>query len=184
MESGYGHAKRHMLAMLEAYRYSANMEFVYLVSGNLYGPRDRFNTETGHVLPSLVKKFYDASRTPGWGPDLPTVDVWGDGSATRDFLYNGDLARIVRMAIETPINPAAINIGSGQQASIEYVCKRLSSISGLDYSRVHYDVNQPTGRPDCYADLSALHDLGFKPMWNLGEGLRATYDWYALNQAR
>lgn len=191
MESGYGHAKRHMLAMLEAYRYSSNMEYVYLVSGNLYGPRDRFNTETGHVLPSLIKKFYDAANRPILGANhirdedrWGIVNVWGDGSATRDFLYSGDLARIVRMAIETPINPAAINIGSGQQASIEYVCKRLSSISGLPYDRVRYDVNQPTGRPDCYADLTHLRDkLLFAPMWNLGEGLRATYDWYAHKRA-
>jgi GDP-L-fucose synthase len=174
MEAAYGHAKRHMLAMLEAY----GIDFAYLVSGNLYGPRDTFNTETGHVLPSLVKKFYDATLYEAG----PGVSVWGDGTATRDFLYSGDLARIVQMAIEKPEFAGPVNIGSGQTASIQYVCKRLSSVSGVDYGRVHYDTSKPTGRPDCYADLSALTSLGFKRNWRLAEGLKETYDWYATKR--
>lgn len=178
MEAGYGHAKRHMLATLEAYQDSYNLNYVYLVSGNLYGPRDRFNTETGHVLPSLVKKFYDASRD---GPNR-YVNVWGDGSATRDFLYSYDLARIVQLAIESAMF-GPINIGSGQQASIEYVCKRLSSISGVPYDRVNYDTSQPTGRPDCYSDLTTIRAYGFAPKFMLHDGLQATYDWYANKRA-
>src|ERR1035437_5599290 len=113
-EAGYGHAKRHMLAMLEAYHESYGLEYCYIVSGNLYGPRDRFNTETGHVLPSLIKKFSDAKTTGGM------VLVWGDGSATRDFLYIKDLARIVQLQMSEDLKPTSvINIGSGSSYTIK-----------------------------------------------------------------
>src|ERR1035437_8190647 len=101
-EAGYGHAKRHMLAMLEAYHESYGLEYCYVVSGNLYGPRDRFNIETGHVLPSLIKKFSDAKATGG------TVSIWGDGSPTRDFLYIKDLARIVQLLMSEDLKSGPI----------------------------------------------------------------------------
>lgn len=181
-EYGYGHAKRHMLATLEAYKDSYGLDFSYLVSGNLYGPNDTFNTETGHVMPSLIKKFYDACDPSQHDTSPGYVNVWGDGSTTRDFLYSKDLARIVDLAIRKPAFTGPVNIGSGQTASIEYVCKRLCSISGLDYSNVIYDTSKPKGRPNCYADLNWLWDLGFSPAWRLAEGLKETYDWYAAKR--
>ena len=176
-EAGYGHAKRHMLAMLETY----DIPFTYLVSGNLYGPRDTFNTETGHVLPSLIKKFYDAVQG---GPARPwgTVNVWGDGSASRDFLHSWDLARIVRLMLYAE-GQGAINIGSGDRRSIEYICKMLCNISGLDYSHVRYDTSKPTGRPHCYSDLSRLSALGFQRDTPFHMGLKQTFDWYAQKRA-
>lgn len=178
-EAGYGHAKRHMLAMLEAYKESYGMDYTYLVSGNLFGPRDTFNTETGHVLPSLIKKFYDAATNVEFDG---AVNVWGDGSPTRDFLYSRDLARIVRMMLENDTT-GAINIGSGDRRSIDYVCRRLCSISGLPYDHVHYDKTKPNGRPDCYADLSKLWALGFHRSLDFADALKETYDWYAASQA-
>lgn len=168
-EAGYGHAKRHMLAMLEA----SGLDYAYLVSGNLYGPRDTFNVTTGHVLPSLIKKFYDASIGA-----TASVNIWGDGSATRDFLYSEDLAHLVTFMFDNEFK-GAINIGSGETRSLDYVAKHLSSISGVDFSRVVYDTTKPRGRPDCYADLSKLRALGWRTPTPLPDGLKATYDWYA-----
>lgn len=172
-EAAYGHAKRHMLAMLEAYRNSYARDYVYLVSGNLYGPRDNFNAKTGHVLPSLIHKFYEASLDN----DSP-VCVWGNGSASRDFLYSEDLADVVSFMLGNDF-VGAINIGSGDLRTIEYTAKRLSAISGVDYSRVQYDISKPSGRPTCYADLSKLKELGWRPHTSFADGLKATYDWYA-----
>jgi GDP-L-fucose synthase len=176
-EAGYGHAKRHMLAMLEAYNESYGMDYTYLVSGNLFGPRDTFDIENGHVLPSLIAKFYEASQS--WDE---LVSVWGDGSPTRDFMYSLDLARIVRMVLENDTT-GAINIGSGDRRSIDYVCRRLCSISGVDYDRVRYDKTKPNGRPDCYADLSKLRAAGFSLEWGFDEALKSTYKWFAASQA-
>jgi GDP-L-fucose synthase len=171
-EFGYGHAKRHMLAMLETYQHSYGLEYSYLVSGNLYGPRDRFNSETGHVLPSLIKKFWDAREIGG------KVDIWGDGSATRDFLYSKDLARVVQLLMSEDIKSGAINIGSGQRVSIQNVVEYLCVISGVSADRVRWDKSKPTGRPNCYADLSRIGALGFTPGYSIEQGLRETWDWY------
>src|ERR1035437_8309241 len=124
-EAGYGHSKRHMLAMLEAYHERYGLEYCYIVSGNLYGPRDRFNIETGHVLPSLIKKFSDAKATGG------TVSIWGDGSPTRDFLYIKDLARIVQLLMSEDLKSGPINIGNGHAYSIKTVVEMLCSIFGV-----------------------------------------------------
>jgi GDP-L-fucose synthase len=175
-EAGYGHAKRHMLAMLEAYQQSYGLEYCYLVSGNLYGPRDRFNAETGHVLPSLVKKFYDALVSGD------TVEVWGDGSATRDFLYSKDLAHVVHLLMSEDIKPGAINIGSGQSVSIKDIVSTLCTISGVSADRVRWNTEKPCGRPDCFADLSRINALGFVPKYGIERGLRETWDWFEQNR--
>jgi GDP-L-fucose synthase len=171
-EFAYGHAKRHMLAMLECYRQSYGTEYCYLVSGNLYGPRDTFDVNTGHVLPSLIAKFHTAKSTGG------PVSIWGDGSATRDFLYVKDLARIVQLHLSDDIKSGAINIGSGQRVSIRHIVEMLSAISGVDEGRVQYDTTKPTGRPDCYSDLSRISALGFTPAYDIAQGLRETWDWF------
>lgn len=178
-EAAYGHAKRHLLAMLEAYHDSYGMDYAYLVSGNLYGPRDTFDPINGHVLPSLVHKFYEASRN-----EMDLVRLWGNGSTTRDFLYSEDLADLVSFAMGHPDFKGAVNTGSGQSVSIDYVAKRLSSISGVDFSRVIYDNSKPTGRPTCYADLSKLRALGWNAPTRFADGLEATYKWYAQSREK
>jgi GDP-L-fucose synthase len=171
-EAGYGHAKRHMLAMLEAYRESYGLEYSYIVSGNLYGPRDKFDPITGHVLPSLIAKFYDAAVSGG------KVSVWGNGSATRDFLYVKDLARVVKLLMSEDITSSAINIGSGHSVSIKTIVEMLCVISGVSADRVCFDPLKPNGRPECHSDLSRIRDLGFTPNYDLATGLRETWDWF------
>lgn len=176
-EVGYAHAKRHMLAMLEVYQQSYGLEYCYIVSGNLYGPRDKFNPVTGHVLPSLIRKFYDAKVTGG------IVEVWGDGSPTRDFLYSKDLARTVQLLMSEDLKPATtINIGSGQSYSIREIVEKLCVISGVPADRIRWDASKPNGRPECYADLSRLGALGFTPNYDINRGLRETWDWFENNR--
>ena len=169
-ESAYGHAKRGMLAMLEEYRDSYGLNWVYLVSGNLYGPRDRFDPVNGHVLPTLIWKFHQASIS-----DKP-VKLWGDGSPQRDFLYSKDLARIVHLTMAN--STGTINIGNGMTWSIREVVNKLSCISGVPLDRVEYDTSMPNGRMCCTLDLSRLNSLGFGPDYSLEAGLRETWDWY------
>ena len=169
-ESAYAHAKRGMLAMLEAYGDSYGLDWAYLVSGNLYGPRDKFNPETGHVLPTMIWKFYMAA-TLG-----TTVELWGDGSPERDFLYSKDLARIVHVAMGDV--SGAINIGNGTTWSIRQVAEKLSAISGVSLDRVKYNTEMPNGRMCCTLDLTRLRGLGFAPEYSLDAGLKETWEWY------
>lgn len=174
-ESGYGHAKRHMLAMLEAYNESYGLDYAYIVSGNLYGPRDTFDPINGHVLPSLIWKFHEAKKDDG------DVILWGDGSAQRDFLFSKDLARIVEMILSGPIR-GAINTGSGHVYTIKEVATALCFITGVQIDRVKFDHSKPNGRLDCTSDLTRLKHHGFVPNYSLYRGLVDTWDWYCEQQ--
>lgn len=167
-ESGYAHAKRGMLAMLEAYGESYGLEWAYIVACNLFGPRDKFDPENGHVLPSLIRKFYEAKRD-----DTP-VTIWGDGSARRNFLYVKDLARAAHTIMENETD--AINVGDGNVWSIRQIVEKLSHITGVD--RIEWDQNKPNGQLYREADLKRLRATGFKPAYSIDQGLQETWDWY------
>jgi GDP-L-fucose synthase len=176
-EASYGHAKRHMLAMLEAYKESYGMAYSYIVSGNLYGPRDKFDPVNGHVMPALIWKFYQASLNPG-----SIVEIWGDGSARRDFLYSKDLAHIVEMVLADDDAFEIFNTGSGTQHNIVDVVKMLCAITGVSYDRIRFDGTKPNGRPNCTSDLTRLDMMGFIPSFSLHRGLLETWEWYCAQQ--
>ena len=167
--AGYANAKRAMLAMLEAYEESYGLKWAYIVSGNLFGPRDRFDVEFGNVVPSLIKKFYDAKKSGG------TVQVWGDGSAERDFIYVKDAARAAH-AVMSGVD-GAVNMGSGGVYSIRAVVDTLSELAGMS-GRIEWDHSKPNGQAYRAYDLSKLKALGFKPAYSLRAGLEETWKWY------
>lgn len=172
-EAGYAHAKRAALAMLEAYQDSYKLDWAYVVSCNLFGPGDTFNTETGHVVPMLVRKFYDAKKrsTP--------VMIWGDGSAERDFLYVKDACDAIITVAEK--GTGAINIGSGYTHSIREVVEKLSEISGV--TDIVWDSSKPNGQDHRSYDLRKLDALGFERKYTMRMGLQETWDWYSERQS-
>ncbi len=174
-ESGYAHAKRGMLAMLEAYETTYGMKWSYIVSCNLFGPRDKFDTQNGHVVPSLIRKFHHAftSNDP--------VIVWGDGSARRDFLYVRDAAQAVHRIMCRSTGP--INIGSGNVYSIRDIVETLAKITGLPNERIEWDASKPNGQDFRAYDLSKIKALGFEPIYSLREALTETWEWYLKHPA-
>lgn len=174
-ESSYAHAKRTMLAQLNAYRESYQLRFAFVISANLYGPNDRFDTEYGHVTPSLVRKFYEA-KTRG-----DKVVVWGDGSAQRDFLYVEDVADALVRIMEQVEGP--VNMGSGQVHAIRELVEHLADLTGLQ-DQVVWDSSKPNGQEYRAYDLSQLFAAGFRPKTPIREGLRQTLDWYAAHVDR
>ncbi len=171
-ENSYAHAKRAMLAMLRAYEESYGMEWAYVVSCNLFGPRDKFDTEFGHVVPSLIKKFYDAKCCG------EKVVVWGNGSAKRDFMYVKDAAR-VGLAIMKNINGPA-NIGSGMVYSIRDIVEMIADITDMkDY--VVWDETKPNGQDYRAYDLKKINSIGFSCQYTIRQGLEETLEWYAKN---
>jgi GDP-L-fucose synthase len=167
--AGYANAKLATLAMLEAYEESYGLKWAYIVSGNLFGPRDKFDVEFGHVVPSLIKKFYDAKKSGG------TVQVWGDGSAQRDILYVKDAARVA-LAVMSSIN-GAVNMGSGHVYSIRDVVETLSELAGMS-GRIEWDHSKPNGQAYRAYDLSKIERLGLSPIYSLRDGLAETWKWY------
>ena len=168
-QAGYANAKLTMLAMLEVYQESYGLEWAYIVSANLFGPRDRFDTETGNAVPSLVKKFHDAKKSGG------AVTVWGDGSAQRDFVYIKDAARIALGLMSYADGP--VNMGSGQVCRIRDIVEALTEITGLS-GRIEWDHSKPNGQAYRAYDLSKINGLGLKPAYSIREGLKETWDWY------
>lgn len=171
-EDSYAHAKRAMLAMLQAYEESYGMQWVYIVSCNLFGPRDKFDTEFGHVVPSLIKKFRDAQQSGG------RVLVWGDGSAQRDFLYVNDAARAVQLAMNNC--NGAVNMGSSEVLRIREIVDMITQVSGMQ-GRVDWDASKPNGQDYRAYNLSKLAATGFKPTYSILSGLQETWDWYCRN---
>jgi GDP-L-fucose synthase len=169
-EDSYSHAKRAMLGMLRAYHESHGLEWAYIVCCNQFGPRDRFDSENGHVVPSLIKKFYHAKRA---GTD---VVVWGDGSAQRDFMYVKDTARVSTAIMQDLSGP--VNIGCGHVVTIREVVDMITDISGM-HGRVSWDPTKPNGREYLGYDLTRINALGFSCRYSLRQGLEETWAWYA-----
>ena len=174
-EAPYAHAKRAMLAQLEAYKQMSGMEFAYCVSTNLFGPNDRFDEKWGHVVPSLVSKVHQAVQQGG-----PLV-VWGSGKPTRDMLYSLDAARAIRLIAES--GHGAINLATGESHTIREVVELLCQISGYT-GEVVWDDSKPDGQRQRSYDVSKLAALGFTPTSTLADGLEATYEWYSANVER
>lgn len=170
-EAGYAHAKLAMLAMLETY----GMDFAYVVSCNLFGPRDKFDPVNGHVVPALVRKFYEAKR------DGTNVTVWGDGSAKRDFIYIKDAARAIVTIMDKGRGP--INMGTNSVLRIGDIIWGLADIAGLLGDRIIWDRSKPNGVDYRGYDLSRLDALGFKPGHTIRQGLKETWDWYCNEHA-
>lgn len=173
-EDSYAHAKRAMLAHLIAYKEQYDLPFAFVISGNMYGPDDKFEQEFGQVTPSLVRKFYNAKLHGG------EVPVWGTGKAKRDFMFSTDAGRGMIAIMQQLEGPA--NMGSGQIIAIRDLVDALSEITGLA-DRVVWDSTKPDGQDHRAYDLSRLFSTGFRPQTKLIDGLRITYDAFAAKAA-
>ncbi len=168
-EFGYAHSKRHALAYLEILRQEARMEFVYGLLTNLYGPEDRFDDQNGHVIPSLIKKMDVAKAT---GSDF---FVWGDGAATRDFMYRDDAARAIMTVFEA--GTGLTNICSGQSVSIRDVVTALVAAARFE-GNVVWQPDKPVGVPVRSVSDAVLQGLRFKPGVGIENGMQQTWEWF------
>lgn len=171
-EDSYAHAKRLMLAQLQAAKEQYGLSSAFVMSANLYGPHDNFDVSNGHVTPSLVAKFFNATQTG------QPVKIWGSGEAIRDFSYCDDAARAlyeILLKIEGPVN-----LGSGFIHPIRDIVSALQGIC-REAVRVEWEPGKPDGELYRSYNLDRLAATGFKPKINLEEGIRRTYEWYSAN---
>jgi GDP-L-fucose synthase len=168
----YGIAKKALLVMAQAYRQQYGTNAIMLVPANLYGPGDRVDLETSHVIPAMVCKFLEAGRTGG-----PVV-LWGDGSPTREFLYVDDCARALLLAAERYDGPEPVNVGAGFEIAMRELAAKIAAMTGYD-GEIVWDATRPNGQPRRRLDTSrAEHLLGFRAETPFDEGLRRTIQWY------
>ncbi len=173
----YGLAKKMLLVQAEAYRAQYGFNAITLFPVNLYGPGDNFDPKSSHVLPALIKKFYEAKRDRH-----KSVEVWGTGNATREFLYVEDAARAIVLAAEHYNKPDPINIGSGQEISIRNLANLIKTLVGYEGELV-WDATKPDGQPRRFLDTSrAETEFGFKAVTDFKTGLQGTIEWYSSHK--
>ena len=174
----YGLAKKMLLVQAQAYRQQYGMNAISLLPVNLYGPRDNFDPASSHVIPALIRKFVEARES-----GMDHVEVWGTGSASREFLYVDDAAEGIMLATERYDSPEPMNLGSGREITIRQLAEVLRDL--CDFSgEIRWDASQPDGQPRRCLDVSrAAREIGFVAKTSFEAGLKRTIAWYEEQRA-
>jgi len=169
----YGLAKKMLLVQGQAYRQQYGFQSIYLLPVNLYGPGDNFDPRSSHVIPALIKKCVEAVQA-----NAPAIEVWGDGSPTREFLYVEDAAEGIALAAERYDGDQPVNLGSGTEISIRDLVETIARLTGFKGDIV-WDTSKPNGQPRRQLDVSrAQQYFGFRAKTSFEDGLRRTIAWY------
>ena len=175
----YGLAKKMLLVQAQAYRQQYGFNAIYLLPVNLYGPRDNFDLASSHVIPAQIRKAVEAQERG----DKELV-VWGDGSATREFLYVEDAAEGILTAAEKYDGAEPVNLGSGYEVSIKDLVQMIVRLTGFQ-GKLTWDTSKPNGQPRRQLDVSRAEKLfGWRARVPFEEGLRKTVDWFKENRAK
>jgi GDP-L-fucose synthase len=168
----YALAKISGLKLVEAYRKQFGYKWISTMPTNLYGPRDNFDLQSGHVLPAMIHRFHNAKLQ-----DAPAVEIWGDGTALREFLHVEDLAKASLMLLDNYDDLNPINLGSGEEISIFDLANLIKRIVGFQ-GDIILDKTRPNGTPRKLLDSSKIKALGWEPQLSLETGIRKTYEWF------
>ena len=174
----YSLAKR--MLNVQSFAYWDEFQFPAIVGipGNIYGPYDNFDYEKAHVIPALVRKFVEAADD-----NKPEVVVWGAGKATRDFVYAGDVAKGLMLAVEKYNDSQLVNLSSGLDTSIKEVVDILTRVTGFK-GEVVWDTTRLEGQARRKFDITkAQTELGYQATTGLEDGIKITVDWYRANRA-
>jgi len=173
----YGLAKKMMLVQSQSYRQQYGFNSIFLLPVNLYGPGDNFDPRSSHVIPALIKKCFDAIDK-----NESSIEVWGSGSATREFFYVEDAAEAIYLAGEKYNKSEPVNIGAGFEISIKELAGLIVKLSGFK-GNIIWNKSKPDGQPRRMLDTSkAWEEFGFKAKTDLATGLTETIKWYRNNR--
>ncbi|WP_199621710.1 GDP-L-fucose synthase family protein [Paenibacillus alkalitolerans] len=169
----YGLAKKMMIVQSIAYRKQYGFNSINLLPVNLYGPRDNFDPKTSHVIPAIIKKCMLAIDKK-----QNTIEVWGSGEATREFLYVEDAAEGIVLATELYDKSEPVNLGTGKEISIKDLVHKIAEMTGFT-GQIIWNRSKPDGQPRrCVDTTKAYEEFDFNAKTNLDEGLKKTIDWY------
>jgi GDP-L-fucose synthase len=165
----YGIAKKSLLVGGQAYRAQYGMNVVHLLPVNLYGPRDTFHPMNAHVIPDLIRKMHESPER---------IELWGDGSPTREFLYVEDAVDGLVLGAERYDREEPVNLGTGVEISIRDLAALIAELTGFA-GEIVWDTTMPNGQPRRALDTSRAKELfGFEARTPLREGLERTVAWY------
>jgi len=165
----YAIAKITGIKMCEAYRDQYGCNFISAMPTNLYGPNDNYHPENSHVLPAMIRKFHEAKVQ-----NKPNVELWGDGSPMREFLYADDLANALVYLMLNYNDKQFVNVGYGSDVTIQELAEKVSNIVGYK-GGVIWDKTKPNGTPRKLMDSGKLFATGWRPKTNLEDGINSAY---------
>jgi GDP-L-fucose synthase len=169
----YGLAKKMLLVQGQAYRQQYGFNSIHLIPVNLYGPHDNFDPASSHVIPALIRKCVDAREA-----NAPSIDVWGTGTASREFIYVEDAADGIVRAAEHFNGPDPVNLGVGHEITIRDLATTIARLTGYE-GEIVWDATKPDGQPRRALDTTRARDaFGFTAATSFEDGLKRTIAWY------
>ena len=169
----YGIAKKALFTMLDAYYRQYELKSAVVVPVNLYGPGDNFDKQSSHVIPALIRKCEEA-RVAG----RDSIQCWGTGKATREFLFVEDAAEAIVRAAEVIDEPSLINLGGGREIAIGELVREIALACDFR-GEIQWDSSKPDGQPRRGIDISRARSLlKWAPQKDFTEGLAETVQWW------
>ena len=168
----YAIAKIAGIKMCQSYNKQYGENFIACMPTNLYGKNDNFNLKTSHVLPALIRKFYEAKKY-----NKPYVEIWGTGNPYREFLYVDDLADAVIFLMENYCENEIVNVGTGEDITIKNLALLIKDIVGFE-GKLKFDESKPDGTPKKQLNIEKIKNIGWKPKISLKKGIELTLQWY------
>ena len=169
----YGWAKRMMMVQAQAYREQYGLNSITLIPTNIYGKYDHFDSENAHVIPALISRITKAKEA-----NAKEVAIWGDGTASREFIYAEDVARAFILGAERYNKPESVNIGTGIETPIKDLVYMLCELIGYK-GTIKWDASKPSGSQRRQMDVArAEKEFGFRAKTTLLEGLCETIEWH------
>ncbi len=159
------------------HREESDFQYKTLVPSNLYGRGDTFSPKRSHLIPAVIRKIHEAKEN-----NIPSVEIWGDGNAKREFMYAGDLADFLAFAIERFDDlPFLMNVGVGRDYTINEYYEVASEVIGYE-SKFHHNLEKPVGMSQKLVNISAQKALGWTPKTSLKAGIAQTYEYFLSQQ--
>ena len=165
----YAIAKIAGIKMCQSYNKQYDTDFISAMPTNLYGYNDNYDLNNSHVLPAMIRKFHDAKIN-----NSDKVEIWGDGTPMREFLFVDDLAEACLFLMNNYSNSEIINIGTGEDITIKELAILVKEVVGFK-GNILFNSQMPNGTPRKLLDVSKLSELGWKYKTNLREGIQKTY---------
>lgn len=169
----YGVAKKMMLVQSQIYRKQYGFNSIYLLPANLYGPGDNFDLKKSHVIAALIRRFLNAKKE-----NKESVEIWGTGDQTREFLYVEDAADAILLATEKYNKSDPVNIGTGYEISIKNLAIKIAKLCNYK-GDIKWNASLPIGQPRRMLDTQkAFKEFGFKSKMDFDKGLVESVKWY------
>ena len=173
----YAVAKIAGIKLCQAFRRQYNCDFISVMPTNLYGPGDRYDVQSGHVVAALIMKIHAAKVA-----NAITVELWGSGTPRREFLFSEDLADACVFVMRNYSGEMFLNVGTGRDMTVLELAKGIANVIGWKGSFT-FDRSKPDGMPRKVMDVSRLRSLGWSAPTDFETGLREAYQWYVANVA-